>query len=116
MSGLAFAGGLAEQLIMRSHATTDPAALATASFEPRDRNEGMTHCVVRHSPAAVRAVLDTGPASAEEAAALQALRPAIAGCLQGADEARFNRLGLRSLVALALYRLAESRSSATAAR
>ena len=116
MSNLAFAGGLAEQLFLRSHAAIDAAALAAVPLEARDRTEMLTHCVVRRSPTEARAVLHAAPTSPEEAAALGALRPAIAACLDGADEAQFNRTGLRSLVALALYRLAEGRASATAAR
>ena len=107
MSGVAFGGALAEKLFLRFHATADPAALATIPYESRDRTDEMSHCVVRRSPAAARAVLDTAPTSPQEASALQALRPAIAECLQDADEAQFNRLGLRSLVALALFRRAE---------
>ena len=107
MSGVAFGGALAEKLFLRFHATADPAALATISYESRDRVDEMSHCILRRSPAAARAVLDTAPTSPQEATALQALRPAIAECLQDADEAQFNRLGLRSLVALALFRRAE---------
>jgi hypothetical protein len=113
MSNLTFGGSLAEQLFLRDHGSADPASLIPAVLpEPRNRGEALANCVVRHSPAAARAVLDTPVATPQEAAALETLRPAIADCLQGADEARFNRPGLRSLVALSLFHAARVRSAA----
>ena len=107
MSNLLFAGSLAEQLYLRDHRSADPAALVSAArLEERSRSEAIANCVVRTSPAAARAVLDTPVTSAEEGAALDALRPTIATCLQGADEAQFNRPGLRALIALSLYHAA----------
>ena len=104
MSGLLFAGSLAEQLYLRDNRAVDPAALvSSARLEERNRSETLGNCVVRHSPAQARAVLDTPVTSEAEGRALDALRPAIQACLQGADEARMNRPGLRSLVALSLY-------------
>jgi hypothetical protein len=104
-NGVLLAGSLAEQLYLQDHRAADPAVLVSAArLDERSRTEALANCVVRQSPAAARAVLDTPPASAEEGAALDALRPAIANCLQGADEARMNRPGLRALVALTLYR------------
>jgi hypothetical protein len=104
MNGVLLAGSLAEELYLRDHRAADPAALvASARLEERSRTEAMANCVVRRSPAPARAVLDTEAASAAEGTALDALRPAIAACLQGADEARMNRPGLRALIALSLY-------------
>jgi hypothetical protein len=112
MSGVNFAGSLAEQLYLRDYRGADAVALVSAAApEDRSRTEALANCVVRHSPAAARAVLDTAVTTAEEANALDALRPAIAACLQGADEAQFNRPGLRSLVALALFHAARLRSA-----
>ena len=112
MDDLTFAGSLAEQLFLRSHLATDPSEFLSSPPPPeRSRTEALAYCVVRQSPVEARAVLDTAVAGAEEAAALNALRPAIAACLQGADEARFNRPGLRSLIALALYHLARRRDA-----
>lgn len=102
-----FAGSLAEQLYLRDHRAADPAVLvATARLEDRSRSEALANCVVRRSPVAARAVLDTPVTSAEEGAALDALRPTIATCLQGADQAEFNRPGLRSLIAITLFHAA----------
>jgi hypothetical protein len=104
MNGVLLAGSLAEELYLRDYRAADPAALvASARLEERSRTEAMANCVVRHSPAPARAVLDTEAATAAEGTALDALRPAIAACLQGADEARMNRPGLRALIALSLY-------------
>ena len=110
MSELAFAGSLAEHLFLRAHGSTDPSAVV-ASGEPlsRNRTEALANCVVRNSPVAARAVLDTPVTSAEEARALDALRPAIGSCLQPPEQVELNPIGLRSLVALAFYHLASAR-------
>ena len=110
MSDLLFAGSLAEQLYLRDRGEADPSALASSAPQPRSRSEALSFCVVRRAPAEARAVLDTPVTSADEAAALDSLRPAIAACLDGADEARLNRPGLRSLVALAFYHLSATRA------
>jgi hypothetical protein len=111
IGGLLFAGSLAEHLFLRTNRALDPADIAASPPRtPRNRMEGLADCVVRHSPVQARAVLDSAPTTAEEASALEALRPAVAACLQGADEARMNRPALRSLVALSLYHLARRRS------
>ncbi len=113
MSGLTFAGSLAEQLFLRDHRAANAASLIpAASPEARNRSEALANCVVRHSPVAARAVLETAVTTPQEAAALDALRPAVAACLQGADEAQFNHPGLRSLVALSLFHAARIRSDA----
>ena len=112
MSDLLFAGSLAEQLYLRDYRSADPAALvAAASFEERSRSERLANCVVRHSPSAARAVLDTPVTSDQEGIALDRLRPAIGACLQGAEEVRLNRPGLRSLVALSLFHAARTRTA-----
>ena len=111
MSDLLFAGSLAEQLYLRDRREADVSALASSEGPaPRSRSEALSYCVVRSAPGDSRAVLDTPAASLEEAAALDALRPSIGACLEGAQEARLNRPGLRALVALALYHLTEARA------
>ena len=110
-SGVTFVGALAEQLLLRDRRAADPSAVAsTEAPQPRSRTEAMSFCVVRRAPAESRAVLETPVTSTGEAAALDSLRPAIAACLDGAEEAQLNRPGLRSLVALALYRLSATRA------
>lgn len=110
-SGLTFAGSLAEQLYERDHPSTEAAAIVEGRApQPRSVSEALSYCVVRRAPAESRAVLGTTVTSAEEAAALDALRPALADCLLGRDEVQLNRPGLRSLVALALYHLSDARS------
>jgi hypothetical protein len=110
ISDLLLAGSLAEHLYLRDRREANPSAPESAAPQPRSRSEALSFCVVRRAQAEARAVLDTPVTSAQEAAALDALRPAIAACLDGADEARLNRPGLRSLVALALYHLSASRA------
>ncbi|MGZ8313040.1 MAG: hypothetical protein ACXWUR_13360 [Allosphingosinicella sp.] len=111
IEGLNFAGSLAEQLFLRDHATADPAGLVSTGLpDSRSRSEALSYCVVGRSPVEARTVLGTEVTSEAEATALDALRPAIAACLEGEEEAHLNRPGLRSLVALAFYRLARSRA------
>ena len=113
MSELLFAGALAEQLYLTDNRGADAAALVSAArLEARSRSEALGNCVIRQAPAEARAVLDTPATSESEGTALEALRPAIQACLQGADEARMNRPGLRSLIALSLYHAARVTTAA----
>lgn len=114
-SDLLFAGGMAEHLFLRDHRDEDPTRLLAArptDFQPRSATEQMGLCVVRQAPVGARAVLAAAPTSREEAVAMNALRPVMADCLASAREARLNRPGLRSLIALAFYHLARARTAA----
>ena len=113
-SGMLLAGGMAEHLFLSDHGAADAAQLLAqrpADPAPRNASESLSYCTVRRSAGAARAVLATPPASPEEAAALDALRPALGACLTEPDEARMNRPGLRSLIALAFYHLTGGRAS-----
>jgi hypothetical protein len=107
-SGLLLAGGMAEHLFIRDHGSKDPVRLLAerpADPESRSPSEQMSYCIVRRAPAPARAVLAAPPASPEEASAMDTLRPVMSDCLVSAREARLNRPGLRSLIALAFYNL-----------
>jgi hypothetical protein len=107
-----FAGGLAENLLRRRGAVADLGAFvaldpARPAIAARDEIELMALCVVRASPAKVSALLQTGPASEEEGAALRTLMPELNSCLSAGSSVRVNRLSSRAILALAAYRLAD---------
>jgi hypothetical protein len=110
-NGVLMAGGLAETLLERDGIAGLGVRLsAEMAIEARDDIEFTSLCVVRKTPDAVVALLATDPASAEEKAALDRITPMLAGCIRGGTQVRFNRPGLRALLALAAYRIAQTRA------
>jgi hypothetical protein len=110
--GVLFAGGLAENLLRRRGAVADLGAFvgldpAHPALASRDETELMALCVVRAAPAKVSALLQTGPASEEEGAALRALMSDLGSCLRAGSNVSLNRLFGRAILALAAYRLAD---------
>jgi hypothetical protein len=74
-------------------------------------------CIVRIDAAGAKALLLTGPDSAEEAARFNALRPALERCLPEGQTLRSGKVALRGSVAINYYRLAHAaRMSAGGAR
>jgi hypothetical protein len=65
----------------------------------------MAFCAARADPAGVDRLLSTGLGTAEELAALNALRPALATCLTRDQTIRTNRITTRALLAEALYQM-----------
>lgn len=65
-----------------------------------------TECIVRQNPQATFSWLRTADGSAEAQSAIDALRPALAGCLPAGETARVSREGLRSALTLSYARLA----------
>jgi len=112
-----FAGRMAEALLLRALQGGD---LAThVAFDParppvRASNDAelMSICIVRAAPAEVAALFGTEPAGRAEAAAMQALHPYLGRCLRQGVEGRFNRPAIRSMLALAAYRLNENNQAA----
>jgi hypothetical protein len=116
-NGILFAGGLAERLAERGRAPGDLANLLRydPSLPPvaaRDETETMALCTVREAPGAVAALLATAPATAAEEAAMREIGPTVGSCLAAGQKMRLNRPGLRSLLALAAYRVLRSRGVA----
>ncbi len=110
-AGLLVAGSLAEGMLHRDavlgrigeatqHRTDLP------DIEARDEGELFAMCVVRMSPDAVAALLDTGPATKDEMAAFKPLGPALSGCIRAGSTSEFSREALRALIALGTWRLA----------
>jgi hypothetical protein len=65
----------------------------------------MAFCAARADPAGVDRLLGTGVGTAEELAALNALRPALATCLTQGQTVETNRITTRALLAEALYQM-----------
>jgi hypothetical protein len=109
--GLLFVGALAEALLESNwQASQLPLLLARSPNPPlqaRDEREMMALCTVRTAPAAVAGLFARPVASREETEALQSLAPTLAGCLAKDRTLNANRPGLRSLLAVAAWRLAQ---------
>lgn len=65
-------------------------------------------CVARADPVGSYALLGTEPTSPAEGAAIQALMPALAGCLDQGEQFDANRTNIRGIIAVNLYRLAHA--------
>jgi hypothetical protein len=76
----------------------------------------MALCTVRAAPQKVAAVLATEVFSAVEGAALRDITPDVQSCLAAGVNLRLNRIGLRAMLALAAYRLAEHNRAPIATR
>lgn len=115
-----FAARIAEALLLADirggdlarHVAFDPARPA---IEARDETEFMAICTVRATPDRVAALFATRAASAEEAAAVQALMPQIGQCLAAGATGQFNRAAIRSILDLAAYRLSRHNAPRTIA-
>lgn len=109
-NGVLFAGAMAEALLEqpgdRVLTRLSAADDLTAPIAARSPLEAMALCGVVTRPAAVGRLLESEIGSIEEGQAFEALVPALSACLSGADKAELNRQGLRSIVALAAWRVA----------
>ena len=111
-NGLLFAGALAEALLETDVRTSDlPSRLARDPSRPaiaaRDEVETMALCAVLASPAGAAALFATDPASKEQTAAMQTLAPTLGTCLAQNMQVKLNPPALRSVLALAAWRIAK---------
>jgi hypothetical protein len=99
------AGGMAEALLHR--AVTSPVAYrpGNAPVEARSEVEAAALCVVRASPAQTTALFQTEPTTEEERKAMNQITPFLSRCITKDAALSFNQPGLRSILALAGYRL-----------
>jgi hypothetical protein len=107
-----FAGRMAERLLREDlRGSTLAARVAVDPNRPaiqaRGEEDVMSLCTVREAPAQVAAIFATEPASREEAAAIGAVTPQIGQCLVAGARGEFNRPAIRSMLALAAYRLVQ---------
>lgn len=115
-----FAGRMAEALLREDLAGGDLATRsalnpARPSIEARSEEEFMSICTVRAAPVEVAALFASEPASAEETAAVRAVAPRIGQCLRSGATGEFNRSAIRSMLALAAYRLVRHNMAPAAA-
>jgi hypothetical protein len=106
-NGVLFAGAMAEALLEepgRRVLSRLPDEL-TAPLAARSPLEAMALCGVITRPAAAARLLESELASKDEDQAIEALTPTLNACLIGADKAELNRPALRSIVALAAWRI-----------
>ena len=89
------------RVLTRLSAAEDLAAPVAA----RSPLEAMALCGVITRPAAVGRLLESDVASDKEAEAIEALSPTLSACLTGADKAELNAPAMRSIVALAAWRI-----------
>lgn len=119
-SRLPFAGDLAEQLMrldahgvdLATQVAYDPARPPVAA---RSEQEAMALCAVRAAPQKVAVLLATPVFSAEEATAARDMAPEVQSCLAAGISLSLNRMALRSMLALAAWRLAEHNRTPLAA-
>jgi hypothetical protein len=83
-----------------------------APLQARDETELMSVCIVREAPAEVAALFGTEPAGSREAEAMRVLAPHFGSCLRQGVEGHFNRPAIRSMLALAAFRLSENNQAA----
>ena len=115
-----FAGSLAEALLrtdIAGAALADRVAFdaSRAPLAARSQEEMLSLCTVRAVPAQVAAIFATQPAGPEEAAAIRSVTPSLAGCIPAGATGEFNRPAIRSMLALAAYRLVQHNMTPRAA-
>ena len=114
-NGVLFAGAMAEALLeepgKKVLTRLSAADELTAPIAARSPLEAMALCSVITRPAAVGRLLESEVASDLEAEAAEALGPTLSACLSGTDKAELNRPALRSVLALAAWRIASATES-----
>ncbi|HEU0311212.1 MAG TPA: hypothetical protein VFR36_08350 [Sphingomicrobium sp.] len=110
---LLFAGALAEALLEPEIASGGDSRILARdpdkpAIEARDGVETMALCTVFAAPAGTAALLTSAPASQEESAAVTAIAPTLSTCLSKDSKVELNHPALRSLLALAAWRIAKS--------
>lgn len=118
------AGGIAEAALRARFATADLAAIGALADEdvarlgltPRNGYEELAACIARRDPGAVRALVLTEPATPEERVARRPIMAIVGPCVNQGQSLRVDMVGLRAIVAVALYRLLDGLSPAPATR
>lgn len=79
---------------------------ARAPIQARNALEKMALCTVMQAPEATMSLFDTEPATGGEQAAMKPVGDALSNCLQKGTQVTLNGPGVRSLLALAAWRVA----------
>lgn len=115
MSGVLFAGSLAEVLLRKDHSQGELAGLLRAPeppLEPRDAAEFTGLCMALEHPGETSALLYSAPESAQSDALIVQYAQLLPGCVRQGQQLHINKLGLRAIAALAAYRIADANSGA----
>ena len=101
-----FRGSLAEAVYRRRYMAADAVALdgamkASPSTDFADVVSKFADCVVAGNPAQIRALFASEPMSVEEKAAVGALSPGFAPCIDPTQQLRLNKAILRAILASA---------------
>jgi len=116
-SRLLFAGAMAEALLKSEvRSATLPQQLAydpaRAIIAARSPSEAMALCTVLQAPEATARIFATEPATPEEITAMKPLGSVLPECLKKDMKVELNKPALRSLLALAAYRIATTPTKA----
>ena len=106
-AGLAFAGAIAERLLLRDPAPLNARLVRAAARPgppPLGSADSIAICVVRSTPDDVARLFATDVASAAEAASVASLQVAVNLCSQGKPRLETNVEGLRAMLATASFR------------
>ena len=112
VSAPTLAGGLAEAGVHARFAAADLGRLSALTHAevgrdglmPRNGYEDLALCIVRAGPAAVKDLISTEPESPFERTAYRAVVPLVAPCVSRGQNLSLDMAGLRSVVAVGLYR------------
>jgi hypothetical protein len=104
-NGVLFAGAMAEALIEDQRIDLAGASKLVQKIAARTPLESAALCTVLASPEAVGALLATEVASEKEVQATSALSPTLSACLSDNERAELSRSALRSVLALAAWRV-----------
>lgn len=109
-SGVLFAGSLAEAMLKANVKRKDlPKRIAydpaRQPIEARNPGEEMALCAALQAPDATAALLQTQPATREEAQAVQQIAPILGQCLKQGTQVEMNKPAIRAMLALAAWRI-----------
>jgi hypothetical protein len=88
---------------------------ARAPIQARNELEKMALCTVMQAPVATVRLFDTQPATGAEQAAMKPVSDALSDCLQKGTQVTLNGPGVRSLLALAAWRVVTAPENMNAA-
>jgi protein TonB len=108
---LLLAASIAEHMVEGHFVLGQPVKLIAPNAVPQPRNgtEGFALCVARRDPVTAQALLATTPSGPDEAAAVARIVPHLSPCVMTGTTLRLNKISIRSLAALGLYRQADTR-------
>jgi protein TonB len=107
---LLLAASIAEHAVEGHFILSQPVKLVAPDAAPPPQNgtDGLAQCVARRDPAGAQALLATTPSGADEAVAVARIVPHLSPCVMAGTTLRLNRISIRSLAALGLYRQADT--------